>query len=130
MTLRKAGEARLSRLRGDDVLLMEIDGDLYTVALHRLAALTAWRADFAPISRRYPGTGGHYVDIEIQYTLRRSRTRQGLVMWMHDAVYTMSLGAVLDVVRGLESAVDIARIVTDAEQLSDATSKQTALGAF
>jgi len=51
-------------------------------------------------------------------------------MWMHDAVYTMSLGAVLDVVRGLESAVDIARIVTDAEQLSDATSKQTALGAF
>lgn len=130
MTLRKVGEARLSTIKSDDVLLMEISGDLYVVALHRLAALTAWRADFAPISRRYPGTDGHYFEVEIQYTLRRSRTRHGLVMWTHGAVYTMSLTGVLDVVHGVESAVDIARIVTDAEQLSDATSTQTALGAF
>lgn len=127
MTLRPVGEARLSRIRGDDVLLLEIEGDLYTVPLHRLATLTSWRSDYAPVSRRYPGTAGHYLDVEIQYTLRRSRRGQGLVLWTPDGIYTLPLGAVLDVVRGHESSVEIARIVTDTDQLSDATSRQTAL---
>ena len=125
MTLRPAGEARLDRLT--DGLLMEIEDDLYVVPLHRLAALTSWRSDYAPVSRRYPGTGGRYLDVEIQHTLRRSRSGQGLVLWTPDGIYTMPLGAVLDVVRGHESSVEIARIVTDAAQLSDATSRQTAL---
>ena len=125
MTLRPAGEARLDRLT--DGLLMEIEDDLFVVPLHRLAMLTSWRSDYAPVSRRYPGTAGRYLDVEIQYTLRRSRSGQGLVLWTPDGIYTMPLGAVLDVVRGHESSVEIARIVTDAAQLSDATSRQTAL---
>ena len=50
-----------------------------------------------------------------------------MVLWTPDGIYTMPLGAVLDVVRGHESSVEIARIVTDANQMSDATSRQTAL---
>lgn len=67
------------------------------------------------------------MDVEIQHTLRRSRSGQGLVLWTPDGIYTMPLGAVLDVMRGHESSVEIAQIITDAAHLSDATSRQTAL---
>lgn len=125
MTLRPAGEARLDRLT--DGLLLEIGEDLYIVPLHRLKALASRRADYAPVSRRYPGTTGRCLDVEIQYTLRRSRSGSALVLWTPGGIYTMPLAAVLDVEHGLASSAMISRIVTTAAQLDDATTRQTAL---
>ena len=125
MTLRPAGEAR--RDPYTDGLLLEIGDDLYVVPLHRLKALTSRRADYAPVSRRYPGTDGRHLDVEIQYTLRRSRSGSALVLLTPDGIYIASLAAVLDVEHGLVPSAKISRIVTTAAQLDDATSKQTAL---
>lgn len=123
MTLRPAGEARLDRLT--DGVLLEIGDDLYVVPLHRLAALTSRRASYAPVSRRYPGTAGRFLDVETQMTLRRSKPGRALILWTPDGIYTITLADVLDVVHGREPSAEIALIVTDAAQLDDATSRQT-----
>lgn len=132
MTLRPAGTARRSRVRGDDVLILDLErvDDLYIVQLHHLAALTSRRARSAPVSRRYIGTGGRYLDVQIHSALRRSRSGRGLVLWTSSGIYTVALAGVLDVVRARADSTEISRIVTDADQLSDATSKQMALEEF
>ena len=115
MTLRPAGEARLDLLT--DGLLLEIGDDLYVVPLHRLAALTSRRSDYAPVSRRYPGTGGRHLDVEIQYTLRRSCSGSALVLWTPGGIYIMSLAAVLDVEHSMAPSAEISRIEMDVAQL-------------
>jgi len=123
MTLRPAGEVRLDRLT--DGLLLEIGEDRYVVPLHRLAALTSRRTSYAPVSRRYPGTSGRFLDVETQLALRRPKPGRALILWTPDGIYTIALADVLDVVHGREPSAEIARIVTDAAQLDDATSRQT-----
>lgn len=123
MTLRPAGEARLDRLT--DGIVLEIGDDLYIVPLHRLAALTSRIVSCAPVSRRYPGTAGRYLDVETPMTLRRSKPGRALILWTPDGIYTIALADVLAVVHGREPSAEICRIVTDAAQLDDATSRQT-----
>jgi hypothetical protein len=125
MTLRPAGTATYDRLTKG--LLLEIGDDTYVVPPHHLAALTSRRANCAPVSRRYPGTAGRYVDVETQLTLRRSRSGRGLKFWTPNETFVMSRDEMIAVAREKSDAATISRIVTDAEQLSDATSQQMAL---
>lgn len=120
MTLQPAGEARLDVYT--DGLVLEIGEDLYTVPLRRLAALTSKREHRAPVSRRYLGVRGHYLDVETQLSLTRSRPGHALVLWSPDAIYTIPLAELLDVVHARAQTVEISRIVTAAEILT--TSQQ------
>lgn len=132
MTLRHAGEARLTGRDPDDVLLMRIGDDLLSVRLDLLRRFVYRKRSSAPICRRYPGTAGRFLDVQISSEIQRTRRGRGLTFREGGRIYVMPTEDVIDVINSQErhSTVGIYEIVTDAEQLSDATSQQTALGAF
>ena len=129
MILRHAGEARLTGRDLDDVLLMHIGGDLLSVRLDLVRLLVNRKRSSAPICRRYPGTAGRFIDVQISHEIRRTRRGRGLEFWFGERYYVMPTEDVVDVINSQErySTVEIYEIVTDAAQLSDATSRQTAL---
>ena len=132
MTLRPVGEARLTGRDPDDVLLMRIGDDLLSVRLDHLRQLVNRKRSSAPICRRYPGTAGRFMDVQISHEIRRTRRGRGLIFREGGRIYVMPAEDVIDVINSQErySTVGIYEIVTDADQLSDTNSKQTALGAF
>ena len=129
MTLRPVGEVRLTGRDPDDVLLMRVGGDLLSVRLDLVRLLVNRQRSSAPICRRYPGTAGRFMDVRISHEIRRTRRGRGLEFWFGGRHYVMPTEDVIDVINSQErhSTVGIYEIVTDAAQLSDATSKQTAL---
>ena len=129
MTLRHAGEARLTGRDPDDVLLMCVGDDLLSVRLDLLRQLVNRKRSSAPICRRYPGTAGRFLDVQISHEIRRTRRGRGLEFQFRGRYYVMPTEDVVDVINSQErhSTVGIYEIVTDAAQLSDATSRQTAL---
>jgi hypothetical protein len=132
MTLRHAGEARLTGRDPDDVLLMRVGGDLLSVRLDLLRLFVYRKRSSAPICRRYLGTAGRFLDVRISSEIRRTRRGRGLTFREGGRIYVMPTEDVIDVINSQErySTVGIYEIVTDADQLSDTNSKQTALGAF
>jgi len=129
MSLRPIGEARLTGRDPDDVLLMRVGGDLLSVRLDLLRLLVNRKRSSAPICRRYPGTAGRFLDVQISSEIRRTRRGRGLEFWFGGRHYVMPTEDVIDVINSQErhSTVGIYEIVTDADQMSDATSKQLAL---
>lgn len=129
MSLRPIGEARLTGRDPDDVLLMRIGDDLLSVRLDLLRQFVYRKRSSAPICRRYPGTAGRFLDVQISSEIRRTRRGRGLTFREGGRIYVMPTEDVIDVINSQErySTVGIYEIVTDAEQLSDATSRQTAL---
>jgi len=126
MAFRRAGEARLDLYR--DALLLDIGADTFVVPLDRLADLTARRRREVVVSRRYWGAApGTFEDVEQGLWLRRSRTDQALVLTMVEGVFTLPIYQVHEVREGIQESCPISRLVTDARQLDDATSKQTML---
>lgn len=132
MTLRHAGEARLTGRDPDDVLLMHIGDDLLSVRLDHLRQLVNRKRSSAPICRRYPGTAGRFLDVQISSEIRRTRRGRGLTFREEGRIYVMPTEDIVDVINSQErhSTVGIYEIVIGADQLSDTNSKQTALGAF
>jgi len=132
VTLRHAGEARLTGRDPDDVLLMRVGGDLLSVRLDLLRLLVNRKRSSAPICRRYPGTAGRFMDVQISHEIRRTRRGRGLEFWFGGRHYVMPTEDVIDVINSQErhSTVGIYEIAIGADQLSDTNSKQTALGAF
>ena len=129
MSLRPIGEARLTGRDPDDVLLMRIGDDLLSVRLDLLRRFVYRKRSSAPICRRYPGTAGRFLDVQISSEIRRTRRGRGLMFREGGRIYVMPTEDVVDVINSQErhSTAGIYEIVTDAEQLSDATSRQTAL---
>jgi len=129
MTLRPVGEARLTGRDPDDVLLMHIGDDLLSVRLDLLRRFVYRKRSSAPICRRYPGTAGRFMDVRISPEVRRTRRGRGLTFREGGRIYVMPAEDVIDGINSQErhSTVGIYEIVTDAAQLSDATSRQTAL---
>lgn len=129
MSLRPIGEARLTGRDPDDVLLMRIGDDLLSVRLDLLRLLVNRKRSSAPICRRYPGTAGRFLDVQISSEIRRTRRGRGLMFREGGRIYVMPTEDVVDVINSQErhSTVGIYEIVTDADQMSDATSKQLAL---
>ncbi len=129
MTLRPVGEARLTGRDPDDVLLMRVCGDLLSVRLDLLRLLVNRKRSSAPLCRRYPGTAGRFMDVQISHEIRRTRRGRGLIFREGGRIYVMPAEDVIDVINSQErySTVGIYEIVTDAAHLSDATSRQTAL---
>ena len=132
MTLRPVGEARLTGRDPDDVLLMRIGGDLLSVRLDLLRLLVNRKRSSAPICRRYPGTAGRFLDVQISSEIQRTRRGRGLMFREGGRIYVMPTEDVIDVINSQErhSTVGIYEIAIGADQLSDTNSKQTALGAF
>ena len=132
MTLRPVGEARLTGRDPDDVLLMRIGGDLLSVRLDLLRLLVNRKRSSAPICRRYLGTAGWFLDVQISSEIRRTRRGRGLMFREGGRIYVMPTEDVIDVINSQErhSTVGIYEIAIGADQLSDTNSKQTALGAF
>lgn len=117
MTLRPAGTATYDRpTKG---LLLEIGQAVYVVPAGRLAGLTSLKTRAIPVNRRYPGTSGRYLDIETIHILHRSRSGRALVLRTPNGIYTVSLAAVLDVMRERTLAAEVSQIVTDAAQISE-----------
>ena len=129
MSLRPIGEARLTGRDPDDVLLMRIGDDLLSVRLDLLRQFVNRKRSSAPICRRYPGTAGRFLDVQISSEIRRTRRGRGLMFREGGRIYVMPTEDVIDVINSQErhSTVGIYEIVTDADQMSDATSKQLAL---
>jgi len=129
MSLRPIGEARLTGRDPDDVLLMRIGDDLLSVRLDLLRQFVYRKRSSAPICRRYPGTAGRFLDVQISSEIRRTRRGRGLEFWFGGRHYVMPTEDVIDVINSQErhSTVGIYETVTDAAHLSDATSRQTAL---
>ncbi len=129
MILRHAGEARLTGRDPDDVLLMCVGDDLLSVRLDLLRQFVYRKRSSAPICRRYPGTVGRFLDVQISSEIRRTRRGRGLTFWFGGRYYVVPTEDVIDVINSQErySTVEIYEIVTDAAHLSDATSRQTAL---
>ena len=132
MTLRPVGEARLTGRDPDDVLLMRVGGDLLSVRLDLLRLFVYRKRSSAPICRRYPGTAGRFLDVQISSEIRRTRRGRGLMFREGGRIYVMPTEDVIDVINSQErhSTVGIYEIAIGADQLSDTNSKQTALGAF
>ncbi|MFA7122363.1 MAG: hypothetical protein WC277_12850 [Bacilli bacterium] len=132
MTLRPVGEARVSGVDPDDVLLMSIGGDLLSVRLDHLRQLVNRNRISAPICRRYLGTAGRFLDTRIYPEVRRTRRGRGLTFRDGGRIYVMPTEDIVDVINSQErhSAVGIYEIIIGVDQLSDTNSKQTALGAF
>ena len=132
MTLRPVGEARLTGRDPDDVLLMRIGDDLLSVRLDLLWLLVNRKRSSAPICRRYLGTAGRFLDVQISSEIRRTRRGRGLMFREGGRIYVMPTEDVIDVINSQErhSTVGIYEIAIGADQLSDTNSKQTALGAF
>ena len=132
MTLRHAGEARLTGRDPDDVLLMRVGGDLLSVRLDLLRLLVNRKRSSAPICRRYLGTAGRFIDVRISHEIQRTRRGRGLTFREGGRIYVMPAEDVIDVINSQErhSTVGIYEIAIGADQLSDTNSKQTALGAF
>jgi len=132
MTLRHAGEARLTVRDPDDVLLMRVGDDLLSVRLDLLRLLLNRKRSSAPICRRYPGTAGRFIDVRISHEIRRTRRGRGLMFREGGRIYVMPAEDIVDVINNQErySTVGIYEIAIGADQLSDTNSKQTALGAF
>ena len=132
MTLRPVGEARLTGRDPDDVLLMRVGGDLLSVRLDLLRLFVYRKRSSAPICRRYPGTAGRFLDVQISSEIRRTRRGRGLMFCEGGRIYVMPTEDVIDVINSQErhSTVGIYEIAIGADQLSDTNSKQTALGAF
>lgn len=126
MTLRYAGEARRDPHGGG--VLLDVGGDPYLVRSFHLKALLLRDINQAAILRRYPGRYGGFVDVETGSYLLRSRSGRGLKFWTPNGTFVMSRDEMIAVVREKSDAATISLIVTDADQLSDATSRQTALG--
>lgn len=129
MTLRHAGEARLTGRDPDDVLLMRIGDDLLSVRLDLLRLLVNRKRSSAPICRRYPGTAGRFLDVQISSEIRRTRRGRGLEFGFGGRYYVMPTEDVIDVINSQErhSTVGIYEIVTGAAHLSDATTTQAAM---
>ncbi len=126
MTFRPAGEARLDLYT--DAMLLDIGPDTFVVPLDRLADLTAHRRREVVVSRRYWGDApGTFRDVEQGIRLQRSRTDQALVLTMVEGVFTLPIYQVLEVKDGIRESCTISMLVTDAQQLDDAHSRQTVL---
>lgn len=126
MTFRPAGEARLDLYT--DALLLDINRDTFVVPLARLADLTAHRRREVMVSRRYWGDApGTFRDIEQGLRLRRSQTDRSLMLTEQGRVYSMPVYRVLEVKDGIRESCMISMLMTDAQQLDDAHSRQTVL---
>ncbi len=126
MTFVPVGEARLDLYT--DALILDIGPDTFVVPLTRLADLTAHRRHEVVVSRRYWGDApGVFEDAEQGLRLRRSQTGRSLMLIEQGRVYTMPVYQVLEVKDGIREACTISMLVTDAQQLDDAHSRQTVL---
>lgn len=126
MTFRPAGEARLDLYT--DAMLLDIGPDTFVVPLAQLADLTAHRRREVVVSRRYWGDApGKFRDVEQGIRLRRSQTDRSLILTEQGRVYTIPVYLVLEVKDGIRESCTISMLVTDAQQLDDAHSRQTTL---
>jgi len=121
-----AGSARLDIFT--DSLILDIGADTFVVPLARLADLTAHRRREVVVSRRYWGDApGTFRDVEQGLRLRRSQTDRSLMLTEQGRVYTIPVYLVLEVKDGIRESCTISMLVTDAQQLDDARSRQTVL---
>ena len=111
-----------------DSLILDIGADTFVVPLARLADLTAHRRREVVVSRRYWGDApGTFRDVEQGLRLRRSQTDRSLMLTEQGRVYTIPVYLVLEVKDGIRESCTISMLVTDAQQLDDARSRQTVL---
>lgn len=126
MTFIPAGEARLDLYT--DALILDIGPDTFVVPLDRLADLTAHRRREVVVSRRYWGDApGTFRDVEQALRLRCSQTGRSLMLTEQGRVYSIPVYLVLEVKDGIRESCMISMLVTDAQQLDDAHSRQTEL---
>ena len=113
--LTDAGTARLDLFT--DSLMLEVGDDLFLAPLDKLSALMQCRASFCQLSRRYIGTGGHYLDAVQGIGLRRSKTGSALLFIEQGALYSLPVVELREVLHGVRSSCRISRALTTTEIL-------------